>query len=60
MGGLGRGRCAGREVVLWVCERTLDGLDLETGCLPFVFALLVVVVALVGAGTDGGDAEEVL
>lgn len=41
-------------MVLWVCESTLDGLALETGCLPFVFVLLV------GTGTDEGDAEEVL
>lgn len=47
-------------MVLWVCESTLDGLALETGCFPFVFVLLVVVVALVGTGTDEGDAEEVL
>jgi len=60
VGGFGRGRYAGREVVLWVCERTVDGLDLETGCLPFVFVLLVVVVVFVGTGSEEADTEEVL
>jgi hypothetical protein len=47
-------------VLLWVCERTLEGLDLETGCLPFVFVPLGVVVALVGTGMEEGDTDEVL
>jgi hypothetical protein len=52
VGGLGRERCAG-EVVACVCEVTVDGLDLGTGCLPFVFMLLGRGVAPAGSGVEG-------